>query len=925
MSPEAVERWRRADALFTAALELPPERRAAFLDDSCDGDPGLRQTVEELLDSDAAGTFFLDRPLGSLAAPEEPQDLVGRRLGPYTLTGVLGRGGMGVVYLAHRDDGEYDSRVAVKILPHGLGGEEARRRFLAERQMLARLQHPHIARLYDGGTTPEGLPYLVLEYVEGLPLDRYCDQHGLGLGARLDLFRRVCEAVQHAHRHLLVHRDLKPGNILVTAEGEPKLLDFGIAKQLSPTADGAAAETLTGLRALTPRYASPEQVRGEPVTTASDVYSLGVLLYELLAGRGPFPADGPLHELERAVCEEEPERPSAALDRHPDREATARACGLNLRELRRSLRGDLDNIVLTALRKDPARRYGSAAQLTEDLERWQRRRPVTARKDSAFYRTGLFVRRHRWGVAAAAGTLAVLLGLLAGLAAERERALRERNKARHALAFLVEVFRSADPFETGGEKLTTRQVLEQGAARVTRELTAEPEVQASLMDAIGQAYLGLGMPDRAEPLLAGSLERRRAAGASADLAGSLESMADLRTEQGDYRAAAELYDKALALRRRQRDSGPEVARTLNRLADLRAELDQPDAAESLHREALGLYREAEGGEGEGGAETLALLARLARDRGRYEEAERLFGRAIGIQRRALGLRHPTVGDNLSALALVRIDQGDLPGAERLLQQALAIQEGSLEEGHPEILETLNNLAITQYMQGDLPGAEATARRALTLLRHRLGSDHPMIATGLSNLGSYVLAQRRTEEAGRLQEEALAIRQRTFGERHLKVAESLAMLARTRRAEGRLTEAEDLGRRAVGQLRELLGEGHPTLAYPLTDLGTVLVAQGRLAEAETLLRQSLEIRERTLPASHFEIFRSRSDLDACLTRQDRYAEAEPLLLDAEKQLSVQFPAHDKRVLDTRRRLAELYQLWKRPAKGSDIIAREKDES
>jgi serine/threonine-protein kinase len=908
------ERWHRIDRLLAEALERPWPQRGAFLDEACGDDAGLRQAVEELLEADAGSAVFLDRPLGHLGEaplPASPETLLGRRLGSYTLLEILGRGGMGVVYLASRDDGEYESRVAIKILPHGLGGEEVRRRFLAERQILARLDHPHIARLLDGGTTPEGLPYLVLEYVEGLPLDRYCDQNGLSLEARVELFRRVCEAVHYAHRHLLVHRDLKPANLLVTAEGEPKLLDFGIAKQLDP-AVGASA-THTGTRVMTPRYASPEQIREEPVTTASDVYSLGAVLYELLAGCSPYRGaeHASLHALEHAVCEEEPERPSAVIDRHGRAAEIARARGLRVSELRRRLRGDLHNIVLTALHKDPARRYASAAQLADDLERWQESRPVVARRSSSLYRAGLLLRRHRWGAAVAAVTLALLVSLLAGLLAERRQALRERNKALYAMAFLVDIFKGSDPFETGGERVTARQLLDHGAEKVKRELRGEPEVQASLMNAIGQAYLGLGLLDRAEPLLSGALERRRAGGASADLEGSLEALADLRIEQGVFAQATALYEQALALRRQRGEKASEIARTLNRLAAVRVILHRPGEAEELHREALALYRGAEGAEGTGTAETLVLLARLARDRGRYDEAERLFQEGIRQQRRLLGPRHPTLGANLSALALLRLDRGDLPGAERLLREALAIHEESLEPGHPQTLETLSNLAIVLYNQGNLAGAEKAQRKALALLRRQLGEDNPWVADVLANLGTYVLGQGRIEEAARLQEEALEIRRKTFGERHLKVAESLTMLTRIRLAEGRLPEAEDLSRRSAALLGDLMGESHPLRAYPLTDLGRTLLARGRLPEAEAILRQSLALRLQSLPKDHFEIARSRSDLGECLTQQRRFAEAEPLLLAAQAQLAGQFPPGDKRVLDTRRRLAALYRAWGRP--------------
>ncbi|HYG63748.1 MAG TPA: serine/threonine-protein kinase, partial [Thermoanaerobaculia bacterium] len=528
------ERWRRIDGLFAEALELPPDERQGFLAAACAGDDELRSEVESLLAADAEGeegAAFLEQPAGEWLDLDEaggPE----RRLGPYRLLRRLGAGGMGSVYLARRDDGLYEREVAVKILRSGLEGTGALHRFLAERQILARLEHPGIARLYDGGRTTGGRPFLVMELVDGLPLDEYCDRHRLGVEERLRLFVRICAAVQHAHQNLLVHRDLKPANILVTAEGEPKLLDFGIAKRLGPEsadgADGSGPVTRTGLRVMTPSYASPEQVRGEAITTASDVYSLGVLLYELLAGRSPYRIAGGLpHEVERAICDDEPERPSQALlrisgDRPPEEIAAAR--GTRPQALRRRLRGDLDTIVLEALRKEPRRRYGSAARLAEDIERHLRNLPVAARPDSLLYRTRKLLRRRR--AAAIAVTLGALLalGFVLSLVEQGRRLARERDKARYALSFLVEAFKNADPYHTRGRRLTAEEVLEQGAARVARDLHGRPEVQAAVLDAIGEVYLGQGRADAAAPLLERALAMRRQdpGAAPADLANTLE-------------------------------------------------------------------------------------------------------------------------------------------------------------------------------------------------------------------------------------------------------------------------------------------------------------------------------------------------------------------------------------------------------------------
>ena len=706
MATVDAERWRRVDELFAAALDCPPDAREGFLAAACGEDAALRVKIERLLAADARAEEFLDP--GPLQPGED--DAEGRRLGPYTLLHRLGEGGMGAVYLATRDDGAYSRRVAVKLLRWSFADGDLRHRFLAERQILARLEHPHIARLYDGGTTDDGQPYLVLEHVEGAPLDVYCDTHQLTVEARLALFRKVCAAVQHAHRNLLVHRDLKPANVLVTAEGEPKLLDFGIAKQLA-TGLETDAETRTGLRVMTPGYASPEQVRAEAVTTASDVYSLGVLLYELLSGRSPYRASAETpFALERAVLEEIPEKPSDAAARGGEAEnaAIAQARGSRPAELRRRLRGDLDNIVLMALRKEPARRYGSAAELEGDLDRFLTQRPVTARRDSLGYRAGLFIRRHRWAVAAGVLAALVTAGLLAGLVAQSVRAAREGDKARRALAFLVDVFKQSDPYQTGGERVTPQQILDQGAARVERELEDQPEVQAALMDAIGQVYLGLGLPGRAEPLLEAALARRRAAGADPlEEAASVQSLADLHRYRDALPRAAALYEEALEIERRVlADDDPAVAHTLVLLARVRAAMERPAAAEALFRQALESHR-ARGRAGDAeAARVLVDLALLEQRRVRFASAEALCTEALALQRRSLGPGHPDLAGTLRVLADVHRETGDHVGAEKLLREALAIQQAALEEGHPERVAVVDDLAVTLFYQGRLDEAYA---------------------------------------------------------------------------------------------------------------------------------------------------------------------------------------------------------------------------
>jgi serine/threonine-protein kinase len=506
-------------------------QRAPFLDRACGGDPQLRGLVERLIsaaeieDPEFKSGGALRGPLGDRIRDElaEEESLAGTMVGRYRIVRELGRGGMAVVYLAERADGQFRQEVALKLLQSGLAASHVARRFGRERQILAQARHPGVARLLDGGTGPGGRPYLVMEYVEGRPIDRYCDEERLAVGARLQLFLQVARAVEDAHRSLVVHRDIKPSNILVTADGHTKLLDFGIAKLLDPEAtSGDAPVSGSAIRLMTPAYASPEQVRGDPVTTASDIYQLGLLLYLLLTGRFPYDlGDGDAAERMRAIVQCEPVRPSAAVasaegfappgqePRTPGEIAHAR--GTTPVRLRRALSGDLDAILLTALCKEPEQRYGSVAQLISDIERHLEGRTIAARPETWAYRTGKLVRRHAavFVTAAVAVALVLALGFLytARLAGERDRARQEAAREARVSDFLRTLF----VVPPGVGPLTPRQALDRAVARVDLELEDQPDLQADLLALLSGMYRDLSLPTEARSLLERSEALRRSA------------------------------------------------------------------------------------------------------------------------------------------------------------------------------------------------------------------------------------------------------------------------------------------------------------------------------------------------------------------------------------------------------------------------------
>ncbi|MES1245603.1 MAG: serine/threonine-protein kinase [Acidobacteriota bacterium] len=898
-----VERWNEIDALFEKALGLPPGERADFLDRACGDDRGLRDAVERLIEADESAKTFLERPpLVLLDGGREAGE--GSRFGPYRIERLLSRGGMGTVYLASRDDGQFERRVALKLLHPGADDPDSLQRFRAERQILARLEHPAIARLYDGGETEQGMPFLVMEYVEGLPLDDYCDRNRLGIDDRLRLFRRLLDAVAYAHQNLLVHRDIKPANILVTADGEPKLLDFGIAKQLAGDRDGDPA--LTRFRMMTPGYASPEQVRGEAITTASDVYALGVVLYELLCGRRPYRLSTRLpHELESAILTQEPDRPSQALDRGGDTlEEVCAARRSRPRELHRKLRGDLDTIVLTALRKEPQRRYRSVVELAADIDRYLRQMPVSARPDAPLYLAGKFVRRHRLGVTLAALALLLIVGLILSLFQQRRRAERERDTSREALAFLVDVFEHADPYQKGAENVSARELLETGARRARRELAGVPEVQAGLLDAIGQASVGLGRLDDAAPLLKRSLALRRDLPPSVELAESLEHYGWLLFLRSDYDRAEPMLREAVAMHRRLA-SGPGLAASLVHLATVLTERYQSTDAErsreieGLLDEALGLYRQR--ADEMGAANTLFQQAKVKKDRGDLPGAERLYRQVLAADRRLYGEGHPEVAQARRALALTLIAEARPDEAKALLRRALAAQRKALPKNHPDIAATQNDLALAYTRTADYASAEPLYREALATELANHGEDHADTATVLFNLASALQNLGRLEEAARLHERSLTTRRAVYGEKHIYVAQVESMLSRLRSEQGRNAEALDLARRSVATARELLEPGHTELVGPVRALGTALLGAGQPAEAEPHLREALDILRKTKAPGYFQTARVEVLLGSCLARLGQAEEARRLISRGLETLEAQFPPDHPWVRDAREQL------------------------
>jgi serine/threonine protein kinase len=814
------ERWAAAQQLFEAALALPDEARTAYVDGAA-ADADLAALVRGMLAADAeehAGAGLADvvsRAVEEVTAARATP-LV-ERLGPYRIASMLGEGGMGAVYLAERDDDEFLQQVAVKVV-RGLLDPERVRQFRNERQILAWLEHPNIARLLDGGTTDDGLPYLVMEHVQGVPIDRHCDAHRLSVAARLRLFLTVCGAVSHAHRSLIVHRDIKPSNILVTAAGVPKLLDFGIARL---ALDGAATEsgiTRAGGRMMTPDYASPEVVRGGQVTTSADVYALGVLLYELLTGRRPLRfATMSSVEIERVVCHVEPPVAShaavedvavaggAATERAAARQTTpAKLAG--------ELHGDLDAILAMAMAKDPGRRYPSVDALAADLEHYLAARPILARPATWTYTATRFVARHRWSVAAGAAVVlvipaaAIVLSVQAArLAEERDRTARERDTAQQVVGFLTGLFEVSDPDTGAGASVTARELLDRGAERVDSELAGQPVVQARLLGTIGGVYGSLGAYDRAAALLERALDLRRAT---------------LGAEHAD------------------------TATSMEALAAAYRELTRFDEAEALHREALAIRRKAYGDDHPDTASAFNNLAALLHDEGDFAGAEPFYRLALAATEKRLGRRHPDYAVQVNSLASLLEDWGRLADAEPLLQTSLDVRRAAFGPDHPAVAQAIHNLARVELALGQQARAEARAVEALAIRRKILPADHPEIAASLSLLGE-LRAADQPAEAERLLTDALEMQRRTQGPTHPQVAATLLKLSALALTRSRPADAESLARAAVDIRAARLPDGHWLRAMGEVTRAEALLALGRPEDTAPWLSHAAAVLGRLL--------------------------------------------------------------------------------
>jgi serine/threonine-protein kinase len=858
-------RWERVQEIFHEAVDLSRAERDAFLRTACRGDEALMSEVLALIDEDEQGPSLLDSDVAQTAnriLGNDPSAL--RQIGPYRIVSVLGEGGMGVVFLAERTD--LGSRAAIKILRDAWLSPARRVRFAAEQRTLATLNHPSIAQLHDAGALSDGTPWIVMEYVDGVPLNEYCRTHATSVRERLRLFRDVCDAVLYAHRHLVVHRDLKPSNMLVTAAGSVKLVDFGIAKHLDRP-DAPMAQTHTGLRLMTPAYAAPEQITGAPIGIHTDVYSLGVILYELTTGRLPFDWAGKApREAERMILEGEVPRPSTIAS---DRQSP-------ISSLNRAARSEVDVLCLTAMHGDPARRYQSVEALIRDIDHYLADEPLDARPDTFGYRARKFAGRHWRALSAAAAVLLLTVGLVTfytvRLASARNAALTEAARSQRIQELMLNLFTGGDEAAGPSEDVRVVSLLDRGVLEA-ENLSTEPAVQVAMYRTLGGIYQKLGDFTKAESLLQTALEQRRT-----------------------------IYGPDSA----------EVGEGLVALGLLRADQAQFDEAERLVREGLDMSRRHPGSDTLILARATTALGRVLEERGSYKDAIAVLEEGERLHT----AREPSSADlaaNLRGQVNSHFYAGNLETAETIARRVLAMTRQLNGGRHALVAEDLINLGAVRHERGQYTDAEQYHREALSITEDWYGPEHFKTASNLTMLGRSLQLQTRLDEAADVLRRAVSIQQRVFGQEHPRVASAVNDLGSVALQRGDLEEAEAAFRRMADIYRTVYGTKHYLVGIAISNLGSVYQARGNDLAAEPLYRQAIALYEETQSPGHMNAGIGRIKLGRALLGQKRYAEAEREILAGYDILTHQTSPSVSWLRNAREDLVKLYTASNQPDK------------
>ncbi|MDX1640460.1 MAG: serine/threonine-protein kinase [Balneolaceae bacterium] len=872
-------RWNRIETILDTALTLSENERTTYINNACQGDGDLIDEVYEMLEAieESEQVNFLKKNVSDdnkqliqdFSKINLDADIIGTRIGAFQITEQIGSGGMGAVYKADRVDGQFSQQVAIKMLQKGIQSENTIRRFRMEQEILASLKHPNIAQLYDGGVTNDGVPYLVMEYVDGNPIDEYCNKHKKTIKERIELFKDVCLAVQFAHANLVIHRDLKAQNIYVTEEGRVKVLDFGIAKLMDPDlSEQTLLETRPGQKFWTPQYAAPEQVKGENVTISVDVYALGVLLHKLLTDTYPLDlSNKSLAEVQKTITETTPVAPSSSLK---NLEKTAKLRQTSPASLKKTLTGDLDALVLKSVRKEPEYRYDSVSQLTEDLERFEKGLPILARKDTISYRIGKFYRRNKVGIVTALVVLILLIGSSAFYAyrinQERLIAESEAAKAEEISNFLIGLFEASNPFNNeGGAGLNTRvgTILESGIGKMDSQLENQPEVNAELKTVIGEIYKDLGEFELAEQLFS-------------------ESISILETNP-------ELYKSELAV-------------STYKLAHVYQETGNLEKADSLLQVAIANFSEVEDGfKNKDALEALSLHGNLSWfNKGDFDEAEKALTQSLHFREKYYPDDLYSLGTVYSDLANLKHEEFKLQEADSLYQKALDMYLRSIGE-NPNTAIVMSNYSMLQVDMGNIEEAENYQRRALEIHRNQTGEESIDVAMSIGSLAKIHLLKKEFQKADSLAQISISKFEDIYGPSHIFVAITKLTLAKSYLAQEKHDEALNLLLELNKIYQESYPTGHPRLSEPLLVMGDLYTRTGAFDKAIQTLNEAYTIRRNSYPSENWKVGEAMNAYGNALSLNGSFDEADSLLNRSYNILRDQFGDNSIRVKEALARL------------------------
>lgn len=885
------KRWKQIETILDNALTLSGSERTTYISTACEGDDRLIEEVYEMLRAieESEQTHFLEsvssdnkQLFQDLPRLSQDEDIIGSRVGVFQITEKIGAGGMGAVYKASRADGQFSQEVAIKMLQKGIRAEDTIRRFRMEQEILASLKHPNIAQLYDGGITDDGNPYLVMEYIDGLPIDKYCNLHKKTVEERIELFKKVCSAVQFAHANLVIHRDLKAQNIYVTGDGQVKVLDFGIAKLLDPNlTEQTLVETLPGQKLWTPQYAAPEQVKGDNITIAADVYALGVLFHKLLTDNYPLDlTDKSLLEVQKIILDISPQAPSSSSQIS---ERTAELRQTTLSSLKKTLAGDLDALILKSVRKEPEYRYASVNQLIEELDRFTKGLPLLARKDTVSYRIGKFYRRNKMGIRA--GSLVVLLFISASMyytfriTQEKETAETEAKKAQEITEYLKDIFQSSNPDQAQGETITAKQLLMNGADKISN-ITEQPEIKAELLEILADINYSLSFYDEADHLFKQALlvKRNIYGEHHPSTANTLYQMALNKENMGQYDTTGVLLNESLEIRKNiLGENHIETIKASNSLSYLYKLQGNLDEAETLIEDGLKKLQDSAKIDSFELAEAFYLKASILTDKGEYEKALATQQKALDLTNLIYSPPHPDILKNLSNLARNHQKLGQYAQAESFLLESLAMGNELYDEAHLSTAVTINNLAGVYKQTGELAKADSMYLQALETLKYVLGNDHPYVASSLYNYAGLKREMGNYQEAEELYLETIRLDTNLLGPEHPNIALDYDGLGRTQIESGKYREAYNSLTHALSILERAYNNlDHPNILSTKVALATLQENLNELEEAEKLLKEVLAAKVKTYGQTHPETAETIEQLSAVLNKRGAFQQADSLM-------------------------------------------------